>query len=162
MIFKHLMMEFTKPSSLFLITVFLGFLLFPAGNAFSQNHGPDDVLNYGNVLIMCEDHFKDGNISQKGFFNHMYIWQSQDSLLYCNSKIEGSQNGILNQTIIYSQQNATPFNTKVDQQGIQNRLTFLQVADKNNISKKDSTCSKKNSVTISQKGNGNRATVIQN
>lgn len=156
------MMKFTKCSMLFLIIVFLGLLLFPAGYAFSQNHKSDDELNFGNVLHMNDNHFKAGNISQNGLLNYMFIWPPQDSLQYIVSKFEGSQNGILNQAIIYSQRNVIPFETKIDQQGVQNHLTIIQAFGKPNISKNDSTVSKKNRVTFSQKGNGNSATVIQN
>lgn len=155
-------MILSKPFILFLMTVFLGLLLYPAGYAFSQNHDSDDMLNFGNVLLTNENHFKGGNISQNGFLNHMFIWPSQDSLQYYVSKFEGSQNGILNRAIIYSQRKAAPFNTKIDQHGVRNRLTILQTADKQHISKNDSTVSKKNSVSIKQNGNGNQATVIQN
>lgn len=156
------MMKFTKRCILFLIIVFLGLLLYPSGYAFSQNHESNDELNFGNVLLMNENHFKDGNISQNGLLNYVFIWLPQDSLQYYVSKFEGSQNGILNMAIIYSHRKAAPFNTEIDQQGVRNRLTILQKADKQHISKNDSTVSKKNSVSIKQNGNGNQATVIQN
>lgn len=155
-------MEFTKSYMLFLITAFLGLLLYPAGDAFSQSNESDEVLNFENVLLADKNHFKDGNISQKGFLNLMFIWPTQDSLQYTVSEFEGSQSGILNQAIIFSRLNAAPFNAYIDQQGVRNRLTILQGAGDQYISKDDSTVSKKNSVTIRQKGNGNRATVIQN
>jgi len=162
MIFKHFMMKLNKSWTIFLTTVFLGLLLYPAEYAFSQNHKSDDVLNFGNVLQVSENYFYDGNISQNGFLNYMFIWSPQESLKNYVSKFKGAQSGILNQAIIYSQQNATLFNTKIDQQGVRNRLTIFQAAGEQNVSKSDSTDSKKNRVTIRQNGNGNRATVIQN
>ena len=155
-------MKSNKKHILFLITFFLGLILYLAGYAYSQNHKSDDVRNFGNVLLVDENYFKDGNISQSGFLNHMFIWPPQDSLKYNVSKFEGLQRGILNQAIIYGQRNATPFNTKFDQQGVQNRLIIFQAAGEQYISKSDSTVSKNNSVTIRQNGNGNQATVIQN
>lgn len=156
------MMILNKTCIQFLMAVFLGLLLYPAGDAFSQSFESDEVLNFGNVLLTDKNHFKDGNISQNGFLNHMFIWQHQDSLQYYVSKFEGSQSGILNQAIIHSQRNAAPLNAKIDQKGVRNRLTILQTADRQYISKSDSTVTKKNGFTIRQKGNGNRATVIQN
>jgi hypothetical protein len=155
-------MKSNKNCLLFLTTVFLGLLLYPAGYAFSQNHESEVVLNFGNLLLVNENYLKNGKISQHGFLNHMFIWPLEDTLKYNVSKFEGLQIGILNQAIIYSQQNATPFNTKIDQQGVRNRLTIFQAAGEQSISKSDSSVSKNNSVTIMQNGNSNSATVIQN
>ena len=155
-------MKSNKNFILFIIIVFLSLILYPAGYAYSQNHKSDDERNFGNVLLVSDNHLKDGNISQNGFLNRMFIRPPQDSLQYTMSKFKVSQRGILNQAIIYSQSNATPFNTRIDQQGLRNRLRIFQAAGEKYISKNDSTDLKKNSVTIRQKGNGNRATVIQN
>lgn len=155
------MMKFTKictNSNYF----FLGLLLYPAEYAFSQNHESEDELFYGNVFLMNGHHFKNGNFSQNGFLNHMFIWAPKDALHNSASKFYGSQSGIMNQAIIYNKRRTAPFYAIIDQQGVRNRLTILQGADKQYISKNDSTVSKKNSVTIRQKGNGNSAIVIQN
>jgi len=92
----------------------------------------------------------------------MIIWPHQDSLQHYGPAIEGSQSGVLNQAVIYSMRNAQPFSAQIDQQGVHNRLTILQGAGYQNTSEDDSTASKKNSVTIRQKGSNNRAAIIQN
>ena len=155
-------MKFVITHILILFLTFLGFMIYPAGNAFSQNILPGNGQNFGNVLLMNENHFKNGNVTQKGFFNTMIAWPHPDSLHHYGPAIEGSQSGVLNQAVIFSMRNAQPFSAQIDQQGVRNRMIILQGAGNQYTSKDDSTVTKKNSVTIRQKGNNNRATIIQN
>jgi len=68
-------MKFVKTHILILFLTFLGFMIYPAGNAFSQNILPGNEQNFGNVLLMNKNHIETGKFVQKGFFNQMIIWE---------------------------------------------------------------------------------------